>query len=89
MVYLSSWVVDQGDEVVSSNVDQAFALAAVLVALWREFPAPFGRLVLAYFYQLCPYLVPYYPVQEQGQSDQDYYRSLGYQYTVRCIHYIH
>ena len=71
--------VRQGEDVVSSNPDSAFAIAAVIVALWREFPK-FGRLFLAHYFQMCPYLVPYYVPQQEGQSDQDYYKALGYQY---------
>nr|CAG4650187.1 EOG090X0755 [Sida crystallina] len=72
--------VRQGEDVVSSNPESAFAIAAVITALWVEFPT-FGRLVLAHFYEMCPYLVPYYVPQQEGQSNQDYYKALGYQYT--------
>lgn len=72
--------VRQGEDVVSSNPDSAFAIAAVMTALWSEFPA-FGRLLLAHFYRMCPYLVPYYVPQQESQSDSDYYVALGYQYT--------
>ncbi|GLV34575.1 Gle1 RNA export mediator [Carabus blaptoides fortunei] len=74
----------QGDLLISSNPESAHCYAAMIVALWTEFP-DFGKLVLAYFYQTVPYLVPIYPPQVQGQSDQDYYRSLGYTYVDGAI----
>lgn len=70
----------QGDLMISSNPEAAFSYSAIIVALWNEFP-DFGRLVLAYFYKQCPYLVPMYPPHTVEQTDEDYYRSLGYQYS--------
>ena len=77
---LARKLVRQGEDVVSSNPEAAFAIAAVITALWSEFPL-LGRLILAHFYKTCPYLIPYYVPQQEGQSDQDYYKALGYQYT--------
>ena len=64
----------------SRNAEAAFAIAAVIVALWVEFPV-LGRLILAHFYRKCPYLIPYYMDQKQGQSDTDHYKQLGYEYS--------
>lgn len=69
----------QGDLIVSSKPETAFCLAAVLTALWIDLPE-FGKLVLAHFQKEVPYLVPMYPVMVQAQSDQDYFKSLGYRY---------
>ena len=77
---LARKLVRQGEDVVSSNPEAAFAIAAVINALWSEFPT-LGRLILAHFYKTCPYLVPYCAPQQEGQSDQDYYKALGYQYS--------
>ncbi|KAF7279806.1 hypothetical protein GWI33_006729 [Rhynchophorus ferrugineus] len=41
----------------------------------------FGKLILGYFYKLCPYLVPYYIPKQLGDSDEEFYKKLGYQYT--------
>ena len=76
---LARKLVRQGEDVVSSQPEAAFAIAAVIHALWSEFPF-LGRLILAHFYKVCPYLVPYYPPQQEGQSVQDYYKALGYEY---------
>lgn len=72
--------VQQGDLLISSNPDTAHCYAAVIIALWHDFP-DFGQLVLAYFYQTAPYLVPFYPPKISGQTDEDYYQSLGYIYV--------
>ncbi|XP_067010642.2 mRNA export factor GLE1 [Anabrus simplex] len=72
--------VEQGSTVISSKPEAAFAFAAVAVALWTDFP-DFGQLLLAHFYKACPYLVPIFLPQLEGQSDQDFYKSLGYLYS--------
>lgn len=77
---LARKLVQQGEDQVNVNPKAAFPIAAIITELWLEFPA-FGRLLLAHFYKQCPYLVPYYVPQQEGQSDEDYYRSLGYKYT--------
>ncbi|KAI5742859.1 hypothetical protein M8J77_011976 [Diaphorina citri] len=56
-----------------------FAYASVIVELWREFP-DFGNLLVGEFHKQCPYLIPVFWPQLQGQSNEDYYKSLGYQY---------
>lgn len=70
----------QGDLLISSNPEAAFNYAAVIVALWNDFP-DFGRLVLAHFYEVCPYLVPLYVPRTADQTTEDYYKSQGYKYT--------
>lgn len=77
---LARRMVQQGEDQVNVNPKAAFPIAAVIAELWLEFPL-FGRLVLAHFYRQCPYLVPYYVPQQEGQSNEDYYKSLGYRYT--------
>lgn len=56
-----------------------FAYASVMIELWREFP-DFGNLLLGEFHKQCPYLIPVFWPQLEGQSNEDYYKSLGYQY---------
>lgn len=77
---LARRMVQQGEDQVNVNPKAAFPIAAVIVELWLEFPM-FGRLVLAHFYRQCPYLVPYYVPQQEGQSSEEYYRLLGYRYS--------
>nr|SVE77034.1 EOG090X0755 [Daphnia lumholtzi] len=77
---LARRLVAQGEDQVNVNPKAAFPIAAIITELWLEFPV-FGRLVLAHFYRQCPYLVPYYLPQQEGQSNEDYYKSLGYRYS--------
>uniref|UniRef100_A0AAG5DJD9 mRNA export factor GLE1 n=1 Tax=Anopheles atroparvus TaxID=41427 RepID=A0AAG5DJD9_ANOAO len=72
--------VSQGDTSISSNASAAFPIAAIIVALWQQFPE-FGRFFLAYLYRECPYLVPYYLPQLEGQSKEEYLKSLGYRFA--------
>lgn len=77
---LAMKMVQQAEDQVNVNPKAAFPIAAVIVELWIEFPI-FGKLVLAYFFKQCPFLVPYYIPQKEGQSNEDYYKSLGYRYS--------
>lgn len=77
---LAKKFVKQGASTVSSKPEAAFAIAAVMVALWQEFP-DWGQLLLAHFHQDCPYLVPVFWPQLEGQSNRHYYQSLGYTYN--------
>ncbi|XP_075982961.1 gle1 RNA export mediator [Anticarsia gemmatalis] len=77
---LAKKIVRQGDLLVSSNTEAAYPLAAVTVALWAQFPH-FGKLVEAYFHRMCPYLVPMYLPQKEGQTDKEFYLSRGYTYN--------
>lgn len=77
---LAKKIVRQGDLLVSSNPEAAFPLAALTVALWTQFPE-LGRLLEAYFHKLCPYLVPMFLPQKEGQTDKEFYLSRGYTYS--------
>ena len=67
----------QGAQQVSFNPESAFLYAAVIVGIWKEFP-DVGTLILAHFHRSFPYVVPYYIPQVEGQSNNDYYKALGY-----------
>ncbi|KAF5292291.1 hypothetical protein FQA39_LY03325 [Lamprigera yunnana] len=74
----------QGDLMISSKPEAAYCYAAIIIALWND-NADFGKLFLSHLYKECPYLVPFYPPQSIGQSDKEYYLSLGYQYHDNVI----
>ena len=76
---LAKKIVRQGEDVVSSKAEAAFPIAAVALALWDKFP-DFGRLLLAYFFEFCPMLAPFYPPRAEGQSEKDYLTSIGYKF---------
>uniref|UniRef100_A0A182PKA1 mRNA export factor GLE1 n=1 Tax=Anopheles epiroticus TaxID=199890 RepID=A0A182PKA1_9DIPT len=77
---LAKKFVSQADTSISSNASAAFPVAAIAVALWQRFP-DFGRFFLAYLHRECPYLVPYYLPQHEGQSQEDFLKTLGYRFA--------
>jgi nucleoporin GLE1 len=56
---------------VTAKPKAMFAIGAIIEALWADFP-DFGQLVLANFHRECPYLVPIFMPQVEGQSTEDY-----------------
>ena len=68
----------KADEQVSSSHESAFAIAAVAVGLWLEYP-DVGELLMAHLQALCPYILPFYPPRLPNQSSTDYHR------LVLCI----
>ncbi len=77
---LAKQFVNQGAEVVSSKPDYAFSMAAVLTAIWVEFP-DFGDLFLAHLYEACPYLVPCQINLEDYDTAEAGYKAKGYKYN--------
>lgn len=77
---LAKKIISQGETLVSSKPKMAFPIAAVVVALWNEYP-DFGDLLLAYFHNVCPFTVPVFIPKMVGQSNEDYYKSMGYKYS--------
>jgi len=69
----------QGENVISSKAEAAFPFATVAIALWDRFP-DFGKLLLAHFYEICPFLVPHHPTRHEGQTDKEFYLARGYKY---------
>ena len=84
MGMLAKKIVRQGEDVMSSKAEAAFSFASVALALWDTFP-DFGKLLLAYFYEFCPQLAPYAPSRIEGQTDKEFYTSLGYKYDKDTI----
>jgi len=74
----------QGEDVVSVDAKSAFPAATLALALWDKYPE-FGNLLLAYMFEMCPFLVPFHPQQSAGQTDKSYYISLGYKYEQETI----
>ncbi|XP_078039527.1 gle1 RNA export mediator [Augochlora pura] len=77
---LAKEIVNQGGTLVSSKPKMAFPIAAVVVAIWNDYP-DFGDLLLSHFYDTCPYIVPVFLPEIEGQSNEDYYKLLGYKYA--------
>jgi len=74
----------QGEDVVTADHKLAFPAATLALALWDKFP-DFGKLLLAYMFEMCPFLVPFHPQQTVGQSDREYYTLLGYKYEKDVV----
>ena len=74
----------QGEDVVSVDQKSAFPAATFALAIWDKFPE-FGNLLLAYMFEMCPFLVPYHPLRTSNQSDKDYYLMLGYKYEGETV----
>lgn len=64
----------------SSKPEMAFPVAMIVVALWNEHP-DFGELFLAHLHEACPFTIPVFLQQQEGQSNEDYYKSLGCKYS--------
>uniref|UniRef100_A0A8C4PY63 mRNA export factor GLE1 n=1 Tax=Eptatretus burgeri TaxID=7764 RepID=A0A8C4PY63_EPTBU len=77
---LADKFVCQGEEEVASHHEAAFPLAAVACGVWEEHPT-FGRLLLAALQRRCPYVVPRHLARLSTQSQDDYFRTLGYKYS--------
>lgn len=72
--------VSQSDTAISSNPQAAFPFASVINSFWKLLP-DFGKIFLAYMYKESPYLVPYVIPQQQGQTPEQYLKTMGYRLT--------
>lgn len=63
----------------SSNLESVFPIAAIIVSLWQEFP-DFGKLFIYHLYKECPYLLPIFFGQFEGQSEIEFSKLIGYRY---------
>ncbi|KAK2725051.1 hypothetical protein QYM36_001491 [Artemia franciscana] len=51
--------------------------AKLITSLMSDY-SEFKEVMLASFYQTCPFLAPFFPSKFEGQSEEDYYRCGGY-----------
>ncbi|XP_076624029.1 gle1 RNA export mediator [Colletes latitarsis] len=77
---LAKKIVNQGETLVSSKPKMAFPIAAIIVALWNDH-SDFGDLILSHFHIACPFTVPVFLPKMADQSNENYYKSLGYKYN--------
>ncbi|KAJ8681405.1 hypothetical protein QAD02_017192 [Eretmocerus hayati] len=78
---LAHKIVDQGDTSISSKPELAFPFAAIIVALWNDWP-DLGLLIKARFHTVSPFFVPVFLSPEDHQSEKDYYKALGCKFNV-------
>ncbi|CAL1543024.1 unnamed protein product [Lymnaea stagnalis] len=74
---VAKMLVRKGEEQVTSKHETAFGIAGVVVGLWSSFPIV-GELFMAHLQALCPYILPFYTTRQDVQSNNDYYKSVGY-----------
>lgn len=77
---LAQKCINIGEEVASVKIETAFEVASVITELWQVHP-DFGVLLYARFKQKCPWLIPQHAAKTSKQTDEEYYKSLGYKYT--------
>ena len=62
---------------VLSSTKTAYSFAQVIVALWIRFEE-FGKILLAFFFEMCPYTVPYFPIRDSNDDELTYRITCGY-----------
>lgn len=77
---LAQKCINIGEQVASVKIETAFEVASVITELWQVHP-DFGVLLYARFKQKCPWLIPQHAAKTNEQTDEEYYKSLGYKYT--------
>ncbi|XP_050531056.1 mRNA export factor Gle1-like [Daktulosphaira vitifoliae] len=81
---LAKKVINFGELVTSVKKETAFEVASVIIELWIKHP-DFGVLLYARFKQRCPSLIPYSAAKTEEETDEEYYKSLGYIYKDGII----
>ncbi|KAI8035705.1 hypothetical protein M5D96_011455 [Drosophila gunungcola] len=77
MLLMAKKFVSQSETAISSNPQAAFPFASVIITFWKLLP-DFGKIFLAYMYKESPFLVPYVIPQQQGQTPEQYLKTIGY-----------
>lgn len=77
---LAKKIINIGEQVASVKTETAFEVASIVTELWQIYP-DFGELLYARFKQKCPCLIPYNAAKTNEETDEDFYKSLGYNYT--------
>lgn len=77
---LAKKIINIGEHVASVKTETAFEVASITTELWQIHP-DFGLLLYARFKQKCPCLIPYNAARTNEETDEEYYKSLGYNYT--------
>jgi len=77
---LAKKIINIGEQVVSVKTETGFEVASIVTELWKTHP-DFGILLYARFKQKCPCLIPYNAAKTDEETDEEYYKSLCYNYT--------
>lgn len=76
---LAKKIISIGEQVISVKEETAFEVSSIVTELWQVHP-DFGILLYARFKQKCPCLIPFNAAKSNDETDEDYYKSLGYNY---------
>lgn len=77
---LAKKIINIGEQVASVKTETAFEVASIVIELWKIHP-DFGMLLYARFKQKCPCLIPYNAAKTNEETNEEYYKSLCYNYT--------
>ncbi|XP_022173587.1 nucleoporin GLE1-like [Myzus persicae] len=77
---LAKKIINIGEQVASVKIETGFEVASIVTELWKIHP-DFGILLYARFKQKCPCLIPYNAEKTNEETDEQYYKSLCYNYT--------
>lgn len=72
----NSFLVTGLKQVLASN-KSTYSFAQVMVALMIRFEE-FSKILLAFFFEMCPYTVPFYPVRDANDNEVTYSVACGY-----------
>ena len=72
----NSFLVTGLKQVMASN-KSTYSFAQVMVALMIRFDE-FSKILLAFFFEMCPYTVPFYPVRDANDNEVTYSVACGY-----------
>ncbi|XP_025201342.1 nucleoporin GLE1-like [Melanaphis sacchari] len=76
---LAKKIINIGEQVVSVKTETGFEVASIVTELWKIHP-DFGILLYARFKQKCPCLIPYNAAKTNEETDEEFYKSLCYNY---------
>lgn len=77
---LAKKIINIGEQVASVKTETAFEVASIVTELWKVHP-DFGMLLYTRFKQKCPSLIPYNAAKTNEETDEEYYKSLCYNYS--------
>lgn len=77
LVYLARKIVEKGEETVGSRPETSFQYCQLIVDILKTVPH-FEIILMGQLQERCPYVVPFYKQRLSGQSDEQYYESLGF-----------
>ncbi|CAL4111798.1 unnamed protein product, partial [Meganyctiphanes norvegica] len=73
-------IIKIGHDKQATNTVNIGMYAWVISNVWKAFPV-MGNLFLHRFYETCPYLLPRNVSQNLGQSEEEFYKAMGYRIT--------